>query len=54
MKSAKALPRYGCGHKSAGQTDGRKDGQRQDNIPPPLARDKKAICNQQKTRTAWE
>ncbi|KAH3720762.1 hypothetical protein DPMN_063666 [Dreissena polymorpha] len=26
MKSAKALPRYGSGHKSAGRTDRRKDG----------------------------
>ncbi|KAH3845654.1 hypothetical protein DPMN_087936 [Dreissena polymorpha] len=47
MKSAKALPRYGSGHKSAGRTDGRTDGQpdgltdgqRQNNIPPPLAGD---------------
>ncbi|KAH3888746.1 hypothetical protein DPMN_012786 [Dreissena polymorpha] len=43
MKSAKALPRYGSGHKSAGQTDGRMDswtdGQRQNNIPQPLAGD---------------
>ena len=37
MKSAKALPRYGSEHKSAGRTDG----QRQNNIPPPLAGDKK-------------
>ncbi|KAH3886165.1 hypothetical protein DPMN_010166 [Dreissena polymorpha] len=35
MKSAKALPRYG-----SGQTDGRKDGQRQNNIPLPMAGDK--------------
>jgi len=27
MKSAKALPRYGSGHKSAGRTDGKTDGQ---------------------------
>ncbi|KAH3867374.1 hypothetical protein DPMN_030500 [Dreissena polymorpha] len=39
MKSAKALPRYGSGHKSAGRTDRQPDGQRQNNIPPPLAGD---------------
>ncbi|KAH3819841.1 hypothetical protein DPMN_121583 [Dreissena polymorpha] len=48
MKSAKALPRYGSGHKSAGRTDGQPDGrtdrQRQNNIPPPLAGDNK-VCN---------
>ncbi|KAH3696608.1 hypothetical protein DPMN_084084 [Dreissena polymorpha] len=43
MKSAIALPRYGSGHKSAGRTDGQPDGQRQNNIPPPLAGDKNAI-----------
>ncbi|KAH3886110.1 hypothetical protein DPMN_010111 [Dreissena polymorpha] len=35
MKSAKALPRYG-----SRQTDGQKDGQRQNNIPLPMAGDK--------------
>ncbi|KAH3693569.1 hypothetical protein DPMN_081003 [Dreissena polymorpha] len=50
MKSAKALPRYGSGHKSAynmapdtkvpegrtdSRTDSRTDRQRQNNIPPP-------------------
>jgi len=39
MKSTKALPRYGSGHKS----DGRKDGQRQNNIPSPLEGDNKLI-----------
>ncbi|KAH3893679.1 hypothetical protein DPMN_017829 [Dreissena polymorpha] len=39
MKSAKALPRYGSGHKSAGRTDSRTDEQRQNNIPPSLAGD---------------
>ncbi|KAH3853683.1 hypothetical protein DPMN_096215 [Dreissena polymorpha] len=41
MKSAKALPRYGSGHKSVGRTDSRTDGQRQNNIPTPLAGDNK-------------
>ncbi|KAH3807143.1 hypothetical protein DPMN_135476 [Dreissena polymorpha] len=36
------LLRYGSGHKSAGQTDSWTDGQRQNNIPPPLAGDKNA------------
>ncbi|KAH3773569.1 hypothetical protein DPMN_174931 [Dreissena polymorpha] len=51
MKSAKALPRYGSGHKSSGRTDGRTDGrterrtdgQRQNNIPPPMAGDNKPM-----------
>ncbi|KAH3796243.1 hypothetical protein DPMN_149811 [Dreissena polymorpha] len=48
MKSAKALPRYSSGHKSAGQREGQKDRrterqtdrQCQYNIPPPMAEDK--------------
>ncbi|KAH3843706.1 hypothetical protein DPMN_117235 [Dreissena polymorpha] len=36
MKSAKALPKYGSGRK-----DRRTYGQRQNNIPPPMAGDKK-------------
>ncbi|KAH3885658.1 hypothetical protein DPMN_009653 [Dreissena polymorpha] len=36
MKSAKALPRYG-----SGRTERRTDRQRQNNIPPPMAGDKK-------------
>ncbi|KAH3862076.1 hypothetical protein DPMN_025035 [Dreissena polymorpha] len=47
MKSAKALPRNCSGQKSAGRTEGRKDGrtygQRQNNIPPPMAGDKKSL-----------
>ena len=43
MKSAKALPRYGPGHKSAGRTDERKDGQGKNNIPSPMAGDNKQV-----------
>ncbi|KAH3753071.1 hypothetical protein DPMN_187701 [Dreissena polymorpha] len=40
MKSAKALPRYGSGHKSDGQTGSRTDSRTTpNNIPPPLAGD---------------
>ncbi|KAH3843047.1 hypothetical protein DPMN_116554 [Dreissena polymorpha] len=37
MKSAQALPKYG-----SGRTDGKTDGQRQNNIPPPMAVDNKS------------
>ncbi|KAH3786995.1 hypothetical protein DPMN_165114 [Dreissena polymorpha] len=43
MKSTKALPRYGSGHKSASRTDGKTEArQRQNNIPLPMAGDNKA------------
>jgi len=43
MKSAKALPRYGSGYKSAGRTEGRTYGLCKNNIPLPLAGDNNAL-----------
>ncbi|KAH3826192.1 hypothetical protein DPMN_128088 [Dreissena polymorpha] len=37
--------RENIGHKSAGRTEGRTDGQRQNNIPPPMVGDNKIKIN---------